>query len=113
MPRLTFSQSIAAGASFDPFALWTYRYAPWRAQVRLMFWTTAAGITCQAKSGAEEIQTASPVDIGGGAAGNLPSAFDVDPLDFIAAQGDLMSAFFTNTTAGALNVMGVIDMNPG
>lgn len=113
MPRLTFSQSIAAAGQFDPFALWTYRYAPWRAQVRMMFWTTAVGVTCQAKSGAEEIQSASPVDIGAAAAGNLPSAFDVDPLDFIAAQGDLMSANFTNTTGGALSVMGVIDMNPG
>ena len=113
MPRLTFNQSIAAAGTFDPFGAWTYRYAPWKAQVRLMYWTTATGVNVQAKSGAEEIQTSSPIDIGAGAAGNLPSAFDVDPLDFIAAQGDLMSAVFTNTTAGALSVMGVIDMNPG
>lgn len=112
MPRLTFSQSIAAGGSFDPFTNWQYRYLPWRGHIRINAWTTAVGVTQEHRAGSEQLQAPSPVDIGGAAAGNLPSPFDVDPLDFVAAAGDLISATFTNTTGGALNVMGVIDVNP-
>jgi len=111
MPRKTFVQSIAAAGVFDPFTDWQYRYAPYKCSVRIMAWTSAVGVTQNVKSGSEEIQVASPIDIGG-AAGNLPSAFDVDPLDFTAPAGDLMSCVFTNTTGGALTVDGVIDLNP-
>jgi hypothetical protein len=112
MPRKTFNQSIAAAGIFDPFTDYQYRYLPWKGQVRLMAWTTAIGVTLQVRSGSEEIQPACPIDIGSAATGNLPSAFDVDPLDFVAAAGDLMSATFVNTTGGALVVSGVIDINP-
>lgn len=112
MPRLTFSQSIAAGGQFDPFTDWQYRYLPWPGRIRILGWTTAVGVTQEARAGSEQIQAPSPVDIGGGAAGNLPTVFDVDPLDYAAAAGDLISHLFRNTTAGALNVMGIIDVNP-
>lgn len=111
MPRRCVVQSIAAGAQYDPFADYQYRYLPWRGSVRLMAWSSAVGVTLQVRSGSEEIQVVSPIDIGG-AAGNLPSAFDVDPLDFVAPAGDLISALFTNTTAGALSVGLVLDINP-
>lgn len=112
MPRLTFSQSVGAAGTYDPFAAWQYRYAPYPCRVRIMAWTTAVGVTQQVRSGTEQIQDTSPVDIGGAAAGNLPTVFDVDPLDFAAPAGDILSALFTNTTGGALNVMGVVDLNP-
>lgn len=112
MPRLTFSQSVAAAGTFDPFANWQYRYLPWRAHIRINAWTTAVGVNQEHRAGSEQIQAPSPVDVGGAAAGNLPSPFDVDPIDFVAGAGDLISATFTNTTGAALNVMGVIDVNP-
>lgn len=112
MPRLTFSQSVAAGATFNPLQGWQYEYMPWRARVRLMAWTTAAGVLQSAITGSESIQVESPVDIGGAAAGNLPTVFDVDPLDFISPPGDRVAYNLRNTTGGALNVMGVIDVNP-
>lgn len=112
MPRLTFNQSIAAGAQFDPWALWQYRYLPWRGHIRVNVWTTAVGVTQEHRAGSEQLQAPSPVDIGSAASGNLPSPFDVDPIDFVAAAGDLISSTFTNTTAGALVVSGVIDVNP-
>jgi hypothetical protein len=112
MPRLTFSQSIAAGAQFDPWSNWQYRYLPWRGHIRVSAWTTAVGVTQEHRAGSEQLQAPSPVDIGGAAAGNLPTIFDVDPIDFVAAPGDLISSVFTNTTGGALNVMGIIDVNP-
>lgn len=112
MPRLTINQSVAAGATFDAFAASQYRYLPWPARVRVMGWTTATGVLFAALSGSETIQPESPVDIGAAAAGNLPTVFEVDPLDFAAPAGDLIQMLFRNTTAGALSVMAVIDVNP-
>jgi hypothetical protein len=112
VPRLTFSQSVAAGATFNPFSGWQYEYLPWRARVRAMAWTTAVGMLQSAVTGSESIQVESPLDIGGAAAGNLPTVFDVDPLDFVAPPGDRVTLNFRNTTGAALNVMGVIDVNP-
>lgn len=112
MPRKTFSQSVAAGATFDAFSDSQYRYLPWPARVRVLAWTTAAGVLSQVLSGSESIQPESPVDIGASAAAHLPTVFEVDPLDFAAPAGDLIQLLFRNTTAGALSVMGVIDVNP-
>lgn len=112
MPRLTFTQSVAAGATFNPFSGWQYEYLPWRARIRIMAWTTAVGVLQSHLTGSETIQVESPVDIGGAAAGNLPTVFDVDPLDYIGPAGDRVTANFRNTTGGALNVMGVLDVNP-
>ena len=111
MPRLTFNQSVAAGGTFDPFTTWQYRYAPYPARVRLLVWTTATGVTQQVRTGTEQIQDTSPVDAHGTAA-RLPTVFDVDPLDFACPAGDLLSLLLSNTTAGALNVMGILDLNP-
>ena len=111
MPRLTFNQSVAAGATFDAMNTSQYRYLPWPARVRILAWTTATGVLQSHLAGSETIQPESPVDIGGTAA-HLPTVFEVDPLDYAAAAGDLIQANFRNTTAGALSVMGIIDVNP-
>jgi hypothetical protein len=111
MPRLTFSQSIAAAGTFDPFATWQYRYAPWPARVRILSWTTATGVTQQHRAGTEQIQDTTPVPFAAGGT-KIPSVFDVDPLDYSCAPGDLLSALFTNTTGGALTVTGILDINP-
>ncbi len=112
MPRLTFNQAVVAAGTYDPFAAWQYRYAPYPCRVRLLAWTTAVGVTLQVRSGTEQIQDTTPVDIGAAAAGNIPTVFDVDPLDFAAPAGDVLSCLFTNTTAGTLSVMGILDINP-
>jgi hypothetical protein len=112
MPRITVSQSVAAGATFDAFATSQYRYLPWPGRIRILGWTTAVGVLFQALSGSETIQPETPVDLGAAAVGHLPTVFEVDPLDFAAPAGDLIQLNFRNTTAGALNVMAVIDVNP-
>jgi hypothetical protein len=112
MPRLAFSTSVAAGATYRPLQGWTYEYLPWRALVRLLAWTTAVGVVCQANSGSEQLQPECPIDIGAGAAGNLPTTFEVDPLVFMAPGGDRLDLAIRNTTGGALNVMGFVDVNP-
>jgi len=111
MPRITFNQSVAAGATFDALATSQYRYLPWRARVRILAWTTATGILQQHTAGSEVLQPETPVDAGAVAA-MLPTVFEVDPLDYIAAAGDLLQANYRNTTGGALAVLGLIDINP-
>ena len=112
MPRFTFNTSIAAGATANPLAGWQYEYLPWNATVRLLAQTTATGVVLSIFSGSETIQAESPVDAGG-AVNVLPNAFKVEPLGFRAPGGDRLILNFRNTTAGALSVTGVIDVNPG
>lgn len=112
MPRLVVNQSIAAGATVDLFANSQYRYLPWHARVRIMLWSTATGVNLNVMSGSENIQPDGVLD-NGAAAGNIPTVFDVDPLDFVAPAGDLLQVNARNTTGGALVVTGLIDVNPG
>lgn len=111
MPRITVDQSVAAGATADVFANSQYRYLPWPARVRIMLQTTAVGLNQQVMAGSEVIHPATPIDATG-AAHKLPTVFTVDPLDFLAAAGDLLQVQVINTSAGALAVTGVIDVNP-
>lgn len=112
-PRIQFSQSIAAGGTFDPFTNSIYRYLPFDAHILVCAWTTATGVTVQSLSGSELILPVAPIDFGAPAAGRMPTFFNVQPLEFSAPQGDLLQLIFTNTTAGPLTVSGFIDLTPG
>ena len=111
MPRLTADVSIAAGATTNLAAGWQYEYLPWAAVVRVLAQTTATGVNLTIFSGSETIQQASPIDASG-AAHKLPVAFNVEPIGFRAPGGDRLQINATNTTAGALSVTAVIDVNP-
>ena len=76
-----------------------------------MLQTTATGLNQQILTGTEQIQPATAID-GTGTAHKLPTPFTVTPLGFVAAAGDLLQVQVINTTAGALAVTGVIDVNP-
>lgn len=112
-PRVQFSQSVAAGAVFDPLQASIYRYLPFNAHISITAWTTATGVLLQALSGSELILPEAPIDFGAPAAGRIPRAgFDVTPLEFSAPAGDLLQMLFRNSTAGALTVSGFIDFIP-
>lgn len=111
MPRLVVNRSIAAGASSDLFDVSQYRYLPWRARLRIMLWTTATGVLLSVTAGSTTIQPEGTLD-NTAAAGNMPTPFDVDPVEFIGAASDLVQITARNTTGGALVVTGVIDTDP-
>lgn len=112
MPRLTFNQSVAAGATYRPLASWQYEYLPYRAAVRVVTWGTAVGVTQAVSAGSEQLQVASPIDAGA-TAGHLPvPEQDAAPLDFLGAGGDRLDLALVNTTAGAITVAGYVDVNP-
>lgn len=112
MPRLTFNQSIAAGATFRPLAAWQYEYLPYRAAVRVVTWATGVGVTQSISAGSEQLQVASPIDAGA-TAGHLPvPEQDAAPLDFVGSGGDRLDVALVNTTGGALTAAGYVDVNP-
>jgi len=107
MPAFTWSQSIAAGATFDPLDNWQYRYAPYRALMELFHRATAAGIVVTVTTGSDTVQEESPVTAGG-TAGQIPSRLNVEPVTDKVDAGDLLKVRYRNTTAGALTVDGQI-----
>lgn len=109
MPRLTFLNTFGGAGTFDPFASWQYRYAPYPCRVRILAWTTASTPTLQVRTGTEQIQDTSPLPVSASAT-KVPTVFDVDPLDFAAPAGDLLSALIT--APAACTVTGIIDVNP-
>lgn len=113
MPTLTFSRSIAAGATDTPLAAtaWAYEQLPYPAQVRIMVRTTAVGVLAAVMAGSESIQDETPIQ-SGGTAGVTPSPLNTTPIEFVAGAGDRLSLRMRNTTAGALTVDGLVQVDP-
>lgn len=113
MPSLSFSRSVAAGATDFPLSqlAWTFEQLPYPAVVRVMLRTTAVGVLARIRSGSEEVQDETPIQ-SGGTAGVTPSPLNTTPTEFLGAAGDRLSVALRNTTAGALTVDGLIQVEP-
>lgn len=113
MPSFTFSAAIAAGATFDPLdasgSAWMYRYLPYAAMVEIIDRATAVGVTVVRTFGSDTIQQESPVSAGG-TAGVIPNRLTVEPVTEKAQPSDLLRLVYRNTTAGAINVEGIIQI---
>lgn len=111
MPMLTWSASVAAGATFTPLdaADWQYKYLPYAAIVEAIHQATAVGMVVTITFGSDTIQQESPVSAGG-TAGQIPSRFTREPITEKALQGDLLKITYRNTTVGAINVEGLIEI---
>jgi len=111
MPSVTFSQSIAAGATFLPLDGSQFNYLPYPALVELLHRATAVGIVCTFTSGTDTLMEEGPV-AAGGTAGVIPSRQNVEPLTDPAPAGALMKIKYRNTTGGAVTVDGVVNFTP-
>jgi hypothetical protein len=111
MPSIAFSRSVAAGATDFPLQAlaWAFEQVPYNAAVRILVRTTATGVLARIRSGSEEVQDETPVQ-SGGTAGVTPSVLNTTPTEFIAAGGDRLSLSLRNTTAGALTVDGLVQL---
>ena len=112
MPNLTWTQSVALGATFEPLNGWQYEYSPWGGHIEIVHDATAVGIVSTISSGSDTLQERSPLSAGG-AAGVLPSALDQLPVSDDIAAGDRLKIFYENTTGGAITVNGTIVLQPG
>lgn len=111
MPSFIFTQSIAAGATFQPLAGWQYQYLPWPAEITVMSRATAVGMTQVYTSGSETIVEESPVQAGG-TSGVTPAPLNTPVQGWHAAAGDLLKLTFRNTTGAAVIVDGIIEAIP-
>lgn len=109
MPQLTFTQSVAAGATYEPLLGWQYEYAPYPAQVDIGINAAAVGMVATVSSGSDTLQEESPVQAGG-TSGVIPSPLNTPYLSDFAAAGDRMKIRFRNTTVGAIVVNGIITL---
>lgn len=113
MPSLAFSRSVAAGATDFPLSAlaWAYEQLPYPGAVRVLLRTTATGVLARIQTGSEVVQDETPVQ-SGGTAGVTPSPLNTIPVEFVAPPGDRLSIAIRNTTAGALTVDGVVQIEP-
>ena len=111
MPSFTFSQSVAAGAVFNPLVGWQYQYLPWPAEITVLARATAIAMTAVYTSGSETIVEESPVQAGG-TAGVIPSPLNTPVQGWHAAAGDLLKLTYRNTSGAAITVDGIIEAMP-
>lgn len=113
MPSLSFSRSVAAGATDFPLSAlaWTFEQLPYPAVVRVFLRTTAVGVLARIQTGSEMVQDETPVQ-SGGTAGVTPSQLNTTPTEFVAPAGDRLQVAMRNTTGGALTVDGLVQVEP-
>lgn len=112
MPSFTWTQSIAAGATFDPLdsAGWMYRYVPYNAVVEVIDNAGAVGVVVSRTFGSDTIQQESPVTAGG-TTGVIPSRLSVEPITEKCNATDLLRVVYRNTSGGAVVVNGIIQLS--
>lgn len=112
MPTRTWSQSIAAGAGFNPFDGWQLQFLPYPALVEVIHRATAVGLTATFTSGTDTLlQEGSPVP-SGGTAGQTPSRLNIEPIIDRGAPGDQLILQYRNPTGGAITVDGIVNITP-
>ena len=111
MPSFVYSQSIAAGATFDPLANTNLQYASAPGIVKYLHRATAVGFLATIVSGTDELMQEGPVP-SGGTAGATPSEFNVPAIVDEVRAGDRQSCRYRNPTGGAITVDGIFDYTP-
>jgi len=111
MPSFIYSQSIAAGATFNPLSNTNFQYVPRPGIVKIIHRATAAGLVATILSGSDELMQEGPVPAGG-VAGQTPTEFNSPPIVDQVAAGDLQSVRYRNPTGGAITVDGIFDYTP-
>lgn len=109
--QFSWSQSIAAGATFDPFLTWDYQTPDTDVAVEVLDRATAVGLVRVLKSGGQNITQESPVQAGG-TAGTIPARQTTEPQTGRGFAQKKLSCFYRNPTAGAITVDGMAIATP-
>lgn len=107
MPAIQFRRPLAAlERGVDLFATWQYRYAPFRAMVRVGIWCTgnAGGEDVAIFIGSTNVVEQSPLHVGA-VDGTMPSPLNVPFFEFIVEPGDLISMRINETGGVATTVV--------
>jgi len=105
------SQSILAGATFNPLEDWEYETPDVGGAVEVIERATAVGLVSSVKSGGNTIKQEGPVQAGG-TAGNTPSRLNTEPITGRGFPSLKMRVAYRNPTVGAITVDGKIIFTP-
>lgn len=113
MPRLTFSQALAANQlGFNPLAGWQFETNPYqRAAVSILVDATDVNTRITVYSGSQTIQERSPIQ-SGGTLGVMPAPLACTPITFIAGFMDRLKLAIDEVAGGVPSVHGVIEIEP-
>jgi hypothetical protein len=109
--NFTWSQSIAAGATFNPLTTFDYETPDRDVAVEVLHRATAVGLVAVIKSGGQAISQESPVQAGG-TAGTLPARQTTEPLTGKGFASRKLQVFYRNPTGGAITIDGIIIVTP-
>lgn len=105
------SQSIAAGATFNPLTDWQYETPDFNGMLEVFSKATAVGLVETISSAGETLKQESPVQAGG-TAGTTPSRLGTEPTVGRAASLQKIRVGYRNPTGGAITVDGIVILTP-
>jgi len=105
------SQSIAAGATFNPLQDWQYETPDFDGMVEIFSRATAVGLVESISSAGDTLKQEAPVQAGG-TAGTTPSRLNTEPVVGRAAKFQKIRVGYRNPTGGAITVDGQIILTP-
>lgn len=109
--QFPWSQSIAAGGTFDPLLAWDYQTPDSDVAVEILDRATAVGLLRVVKSGGQAITQEGPVQAGG-TAGTIPARLSTEPQTGRGYSNKKLSVSYRNPTGGAITVDGMIIATP-
>lgn len=107
----TFTQSIAAGATFNPMDGSNFEIPNSNGVLKINHNATATGLVCTVAAQNKQIAQEAPVPAGG-TSGVIPTDFTAPPIIEMVKSGERISIRYRNPTAGAIIVNGVVDFTP-
>lgn len=105
------TQSIAAGATFNPLTDFQYEQPPFPAMVEIFQRATAVGLLVTISSGGQTLQQESPVQAGG-TAGSTPARLSTEGTVGKADPSQKVRIGYRNPTGGAITIDGLLVMTP-
>jgi len=109
--QFPWTQSIAAGGTFNPLDGWDYETPDTECGIEVFHRATAVGLIAVAKTGGFAIQQEGPVPAGG-TAGVPPGRINLDPITGVGYAARKLSVNYRNPTGGAITVDGYIIATP-
>lgn len=107
----SWTQSIAAGAVFNPLEDWEYETPDRDCEVEVLTDATATGLVVSVKSGGDTVFQEAPVKAGG-TAGVLPAPLNTTIIKGKASKAQKLRVAYRNPTGGAITTNGLIILSP-
>ncbi len=109
MPRLNFSQLLAANTPVDVMANWQYQYIPRAGLLNVCLRSTTSTGKYTLSAGSDSLAEQQPTPAGG-TAGQTPTPFNSPVLSEQVAAGDRLKLLLVDTAAATVD--GFVDYQP-